>query len=416
MLGSQVGCAAKRRALGPDPRRLLASGGLVNAGLATSSVFVSLFFYLASGSVSEMALYSVGRYAGLIVMSLVVVRAFPNSSPRRLFRVGLLLSAAFYGALIALGRSAGDLAAPLGLFNGAALGIYWFGANTLAYDVLEPDERGHYYGWNFALMSVLNVVMPLTAGFVIARIGGTPGYIAVFAIALASFFAAFVSARGLADTRGVGGVSLRYALSFPLQRTEWGRMWIALVLRGFKQASGGVGLILLVALATHSSRDQGEFAAMASLAGVGTSLVAGRLPARWRSTGMWVGATGFDAATLLLFLHLNFRVLLAYGFVTGLIYPTLMVPLASLVLETIADDPLAHKLRGGYVLSREIAANVGRIVAVGLLVIFLAVTSPTRAVLIVLTMAAVLQLVVAQLGRTGQSPASRQPAAAPVRP
>jgi YQGE family putative transporter len=364
-------------------------------------VFVSLFFYVASGSVTEMALYSLGRYAGLIVMSLIVVRAFPGSPPRRLFRAGLLLSAAFYGALILLGRSAGTLAAPLGLFNGVALGTYWFGANTLAYDVLTPEERSHYYGWNFALMSVLNVVMPLTAGFVIARVGGTPGYLAVFAICLASFLAAFVSARGLANTPGVGGVSLRDALSFPLQRAEWGRMWIALVLRGFKQASGGVGLVLLVALATHNGSDQGEFAAMASLAGVGTSLLAGRLRTEWRPAGMWIGAAGFAAATLLLFLRIDFRVLLVYAFVTGLIYPGLMVPLASVVLDTIAEDPDAAELRGGYVLSREIAANVGRIIAIALLLALLTVSSPVQAVLAVLTVAALLQLVVAHLGKVG---------------
>ncbi len=390
--------ATGRHALRQGSRRLLASGGLVNAGLATSSVFVSLFFYVASGSIAEMALYSIGRYGGLIVMSSVVVRVFPNTSPRRLFRVGLILSSAFYGALIVLGRSAGELAAPLGLFNGAALGTYWFGANTLAYDVLAPEERGHYYGWNFALMSVLNVVMPLTAGLVIARVGGTAGYIAVFAIALASFVAAFISARGLADTRSIGGVSLRYALSFPFQRAEWGRMWIALTLRGFKQAAGGIGLIVLVALATHSSRAQGEFAAIASLAGVGTSILAGRITTARRSAGMWIGAIGFTAATLLLFVRIDFAMLLAYGFLSGLIYPTLMVPLASVVLETIADDPCAAELRGGYVLSREIAANIGRLIAVGLLLVLLAATSPTQAVLAVLSIAALLQLVVAHLG------------------
>lgn len=390
--------AVRPHALGPHPRRLLASGGLVNAGFATSSVFVSLFFYVTSGSVTEMALYSLGRYSGLILMSLVVVRLFPNSSPRRLFRAGLLLNTVFYAVLILLGRSAGDLAAPLGLFNGAALGTYWFGANTLTYDVLAPHERGHFYGWNFALVSVVNVAMPLTAGFVIAHVGGTPGYMAVFAICVATFSAAFVSARNLAHTRGIGGISLRDALSFPLERTEWGRMWIALVLRGFKQASGGVGLILLVALATHSGKAQGEFAAMASLAGVGTSILAGRLRTEWRPAGMWIGAAGFAAATLLLFVHLDFRVLLAYGFVTGLIYPGLMVPLASVVLETIADDPDATTLRGGYVLSREIAANVGRIIAVALLLLLLALTSPLKAVLVVLSAAALLQLVVAHLG------------------
>jgi len=405
--GQEVADRPATRALGRSAERLLASGGLVSAGFATSSVFVSLFFYVTSGSVAKMALYGFGRYAGLIVMSAVVVKVFPDASPRRLFRVGLTLTALFYCMLIALGTSVASLAIPLGLFNGAAAGTYWFGNNTLVYDVLEPGERGHYYGLSFALMSVLNVVMPLSAGAIISRIGGEVGYVTVFAVALASFVAGWWTSRGLRSTRGVGGVSLRYALAFPLRRADWGRMWIATALRGFKQAAGDIGLIVLVALATRSTTAQGEFAAVASLASVGTSILAGRLRPEWRAAGMWIGAAGYAAATVLLFLDADYQMILVYGLVTGLIYPGLMVPLSSVILETIDDDPSAAELRGGYVLSREIAANLGRIGAIALLLVLLALAPTTAAVLGVLAAAAALQLVVAHLGATADAHAGR---------
>ncbi len=406
-VGSDVAETPVDRALGRPAERLLASGGLVSAGFATSSVFVSLFFYITSGSVAKMALYGIGRYAGLIVMSGVIVKVFPDASPRRLFRVGLSLTAVFYCMLILLGTRVAGLAVPLGLFNGAAAGTYWFGNNTLVYDVLAPGERGHYYGLSFAIMSVLNVVMPLTAGAVISRIGGEAGYVTVFSLALATFVAAWWTSRRLRSTRGVGGVSLRYALVFPLLRASWGRMWMATAFRGFKQAAGEIGLIVLVALATRSTTAQGEFAAVASLASVGTSILAGRLRPEWRAAGMWVGAAGYALATLLLFLDADYGMLLVYGLVTGLIYPGLMVPLSSVILETIDDDPAAAELRGGYVLSREIAANVGRIAAILLLLLLLLAAPPTAAVLGVLTAAAILQLVVAHLGSTADDHAGR---------
>lgn len=375
----------------------------MNAGLATSSVFVSLFFYVTSRSIVDMALYGIGRYAGLIVMSVIVVRHFPRTSPRRLFRVGLTLTALFYCLLIVLGGHAAGLALPLGLFNGAAAGTYWFGSNTLVYDVLQPDERGHFYGLSFAIMSVLNVAMPLTAGTVIARVGGETGYMAVFAIALSTYVTAWWTARRLRSTPGIGGVSVRYALTFPFLRAGWGRMWVAVALRGFKQAAGSVGLIVLVALATHSSQAQGDFAAVASLAGVGTSVLAGRLRPEWRAAGMWIGAAGYAAATAILFVRADFPMLLIYGLLTGLIYPGLMVPLSSVVLESIDDDPSAAELRGGYVLSREVAANLGRLCAVGLLLVLLAAMPTTAAVLGVLATAAAFQLVVAHLGATADA-------------
>jgi len=154
--------------LGRPSRDLLAAGSLVNVGLAVSSIFVSLFFYISSGSITNMALFAFGRYGGLMAMSAVVAAAFPGTTPRRLFRVGVGLTALFYLSLIVLGKAATPLALPLGLFNGAASGVYWFGVNTLIYDVVEGEERGRYYGLNFAFLNITNVAGPLGAGLLIA--------------------------------------------------------------------------------------------------------------------------------------------------------------------------------------------------------------------------------------------------------
>jgi YQGE family putative transporter len=390
-------------------KRLLASGGLVNAGFAVSSVFVSLFFYVTSGSVTKMALYSLGNYTGLTLGFLAMARWFPETSPRRLFRAGLALNAMFYLLLIVLGRQAGALALELGLVGGMAAGTYWLGANTLTYDVLSPEGRGRYYGFNFAITSVLNFVMPLSAGVVIGRLGGQTGFVAVFAIALSAFVLAWWAARGLSTTPGIGGVPLRRVLAVPPVRTEWGRMWLALGMRGFKQAAGGLGLIVLIALATHSSTAQGEFAAVASLAGVGTSVLAGRLRPASRALGMWVGAVGFAATTVMLFFGADFAMLMAYGALSGFVYPGLMVPLAASVLDVIDADPAAAQLRGAYMLSQEVAINAGRIAAVLVLLALLAAAKPVEAVVVVLGVAAALQLAAAHLGAAAleQSDTSR---------
>jgi YQGE family putative transporter len=379
-------------------KRLLASGGLVNAGFAASSVFVSLFFYVTSGSITKMVLYSLGSYTGLTFGFLAMARWFPETSPRKLFRTGLGLNATFYLLLIALGHEAGELALELGLVSGVAAGTYWLGANTLTYDVLSPEGRGHFYGLNFAVTSVLNFVMPLTAGAIIGRLGGETGFVVVFTIALVAFVLAWWAARGLSNTHGIGGVPLRRALAIPPLQSEWGRMWLAIVMRGFKQAAGGLGLIVLVAMATHSSTAQGEFAAVASLASVGTSVLAGRLRPESRSLGMWMGAAGFALATTMLLFRADFAMLMVYGALSGLVYPGLMVPLAAGVLDVIDADPAASQIRGTYMLSQEVAINAGRIGAVLSLTALLAVARPVEAILVVLCVGALLQLAAAHLG------------------
>lgn len=398
-----------RKALEAPSRRLLASGGLVNAGFAASSIFVSLFFYVTSGSITKMALYSLGTYCGLTLGFIAVARWSPQTPPRRLFRAGLGLNALFYLVLIALGKEASNLALELGVLGGLVAGTYWFGANTLTYDVLPPTGRGHYYGLSFAITSVINVVMPLSAGVVIGRLGGERGFVAVFAIALVAFTLGWWTSRHLSVTPGTGGVPLRQALAVPLARADWGRMWLALGMRGFKQAAGGLGLIVLIAVATRSSQAQGEFAAAASLAGVGTSLLAGRLRPASRPLWMWVGAAGFAATTALLAIRPDFEMILVYGVLSGLVYPGLMVPLAAAVLDVIDADPAAAQLRGTYMVSQELAVNAGRIAAVVVLVALLAIARPVEAVVTVVSLAAVLQFAAAYFGSaaTGQARATR---------
>ncbi len=382
--------------LGRPSRDLLGAGSLVNVGLAVSSIFVSLFFYVSSGSITNMALFAFGRYGGLMAMSLVVAAAFPNTSPRRLFRVGVGLTAMFYLSLIVLGKAATPLALPLGLFNGAASGVYWFGVNTLIYDVVEGEERGRYYGLNFAFLNVTNVVGPFGAGLLIAKVGGVTGYFAVFAASTVAFATAFVVSRRLADTAGIGGVPIREALRLPWATPEWGRMWTVVALRGFKQSAGSLGLVILVALATTSSTAQGEFAAATALAAVGTSILAGKVSPDRRGKVMWGGAGAFVLSTGLL-LHAGLAAILTYGIVTGLVYPAVMVPVSSVILEAMDTDPKAGERRGGYVLSREIAVNVGRLLAIGLLLVLLHFVAARDAVLVTVGSAALLQLAVAGL-------------------
>ncbi|MDA8197667.1 MAG: MFS transporter [Actinomycetota bacterium] len=384
-------------------QRLLASSGLVLGGYATSTIFVSLFFYVASGSVYEMALYGLGRYVALVVVSMVVVRAFPQISPRQLFRFGIILTALFYLALILLRTNAVSLVLPLGLFNGSAAAIYWFGNNTLAYDVLEPSERGHYYGVSFAMLSFLNVVMPLVGGYVISRVGGEIGYVAVFAIATASFSLAWFSSRRLKSGSGIGAVSMRHAMIIPPRRKGWSLVWSAIALHGFKQGGADLGMIVLVEVATHSSSAQGVFVSAASLAGVISSVVAGRLPRRYKGATMWAGSIAYGAALILLLFGSNFSILLTYGLITGFAYPGLMVPLSSVVLDVMDSDPSVNTLRGEYVLSREISTNFGRIVAIITLMLLIKVLSIVDSIILILALAAIFQLLAAYLGQRASS-------------
>lgn len=378
-------------------RVLLGCGSLVNGGLAASSVFVSLFFYVTSGSLGAMVLYTLGTYVGLSAGFLSIARWLSDTAPRTLVRVGLACDAIFYAVLTLLGHRADALALPLGLFGGVSASVYWMGVNTLAYDVLSPRERGRYYGLSFAIRSVANFVVPPLAGALIVALGVGTGFAAVFVGTLGIFVLAWWVARDIPRTEGVGSVSLRAALPLDPRMPEWRRVWLAIAMRGFKQGSAAIGLIVLVAIATHSAFDQGEFAAIVALGGAGTSVFAGRLGSRARAVGMQLGAAGFAASTVILFFGSGFALLISYGALSSLLYPLLTVPFSAVVLDTMDISPTAGRKRGDYIVSSEVALNAGRVTAVLALAALLSLAPPPVAVIAVLGMAAVLQLGAARL-------------------
>jgi len=101
-----------------------------------------------------------------------------------------------------------------------------------------------------------------------------------------------------------------------------------------------------------------------------------------------VGSVGFAAGTVMLYTHLHLAVLFGYGAASGLVYPGLMVPINTIVLEAMDHDPGAAERRGGYVLSREVGVNLGRLVALGAILLGLSVAGAVPVVLAALSAAA----------------------------
>ncbi len=387
----------KKHLLTDMAKKLLISSGVTNAGFAASNIFVSLFFYIASGSIDKMALYGIGQYLGLIIISLILVQFTRKVTPRALFKAGIVLTAIFYVVLILLGHRVSGLSFPLGLFNGAAIGIYWFGNNTLAYDLLQPKERNHFYGINFSIMSGLNVVMPFAAGEVVTHISGSNGFKLVFLASFILFAVAFYSSHKLRLTTGMGKVSIWKSFVLPLENPNWLRMWLSVAFRSTNQVAQSLSIIIMVVLATHNSADQGIVASIISIASAITSIVAGRIKPEWRKLTIRLGALGVVVATSLLLISHNFYMIIIFGVVNGSTYPALFVPLSTVALEVMDDDEDAEANRSGYVLSRELSTNVGRLIGIGLLLTFLHFFRPFTAIFTTMAISAALQLLVAEL-------------------
>ena len=90
-----------------------------------------------------------------------------------------------YLLLILLGGGAARWHLLLGLLTGLADGCYWLSYGHLLADATDLSNRDSGIAIISIFANLVNLTVPLLASFVIDRVGGTKGYITVFAMAFA---------------------------------------------------------------------------------------------------------------------------------------------------------------------------------------------------------------------------------------
>lgn len=353
------------RLSGPAGRLLWAGLTVAMAGSLTG-VFVSLFLYISGGRILAMALYNLGVYVGIAVMSVWAAGQRHGVGPRRLLAVGVALTAAQYVVLLALGAYADRVVLPLGLLAGVAGGVYWFAMNTLRYDLVGPRERFLYYGTSQALTAAAGVALPLVGGLVISRLRHGLGYHVVFAAALVAYLTALVVVRGLPEGHAVGGLPVGDALRLARERPRFRRLALALGIEGLRDVTGGFVLVALTYLATRSAGGLALYTAAAALAGALGALLLRRVRDERARAAMWLGASVSAAASLVMVpWGPALGLFTAFQVVTAFSAPLYRIPIATRLLAVMDEDPAAARTRGSYVLGQEIAIAGGRLVAVG---------------------------------------------------
>lgn len=381
------------QSLSPPARHLLAAVLTVAMAASLTGVFVSLFLYVSSGRVTTMALYALGMYAGIGLTSVWAGGLPHRIPPRSLFSAGVGLTAGLYALLLVLGPAAAGLVLPLGLLSGVAGGVYWFSVNTLMYDLLPPRERMLYYATSQALTAVGGVVLPLVAGLVIARLAGGLGYETVFAAALALYLVALLLSRRLPRGAAVGGLPVALALRLVRDRPRYRRQWLAVGLRGTRDVTGGFVLVALIYLQTGSAGGLAVYTAAAALAGALGALLLRRLPPRRERPTMWLGAVAcLAAASLLLRADYGAGGLIVFQVATAFFTPLYQVPIATRVLRAMDEDADASRTRASYVLSRELAVNAGRLLAIGGVLLLIGRLGLAQALVLSTVAAAVIQV------------------------
>lgn len=367
---------------------------------ALSSTFVNLFVFVVSGRLASLALFNGAYFFSLTFVFYVTGALFRRSSPIVPYRWGLVMTAAFYGVLLVLFHAASHYILWLGLLQGVSQGFFWFGANLMTFDTVEPRQRIRFYGINSAVGSVAGIMGPLAGGAIVGLLVGMKGYLLVFALALAVYALTFIISFSVPPGPPLGRESLTLSFRLPSQSPLWKEAMKTLMVRGTREAMSGLAGVFLVYIVTRSALVVGVYSSVSAISRMlGSLAVSRRVTPMTRPRAMWLGVLGMTLGALFLFLmRISPIWVFVYGVVASFSMPWFTVPNEAIPLDVMDQDQEVTHRRVVYMLSREMSLNAGRLASMVVLMLLYAWHDSPIMLVIMVVATSLAQGVVAQMG------------------
>ncbi|WP_254450166.1 MFS transporter [Cohnella herbarum] len=357
---------------------LLAVNGLFITASALSGTFFGVYIWKASHDYIQLGWFTLLTHLFMGISFWIAGNGVKEGNKMIAMRLGIGLSAAFYALVLMLGESAIGYIWLLGIVQGMATGLFWLAHNVVYFEVTDADNRDRYNGSAGVIGSLVGMIVPWCSGYLISIMGGENGYRAIFMISFGIFVAGIGVSFFLRNRTPEGQYEWKWPYRLLSDRhTAWRPVLGALTAQGMRESVFGVIVGVLVYVQTGSEMKLGNFALVTSAVGFVSFYAAGRwLKPAWRNRGMGVGVIAMIAFIFPFFLGVSFTTLMVFGVGAALFFPLYMLPMTSAVFDLIGQDDDSVKRRVEYVVVRELALNIGRIVGMA---IFMATISISRA-------------------------------------
>lgn len=362
---------------------LLAVHGLFAAASALSGTFVNVYLWKVKHDFTLIGWFALFSHIAGALTFWIAGKWVKERNKMNSLRLGVALSAAFYLAVLLLGRRAADLVIPLGMLQGMAGGFFWLAFNVVYFEITGPDNRDRFNGWSGLLGSLSSMIAPWVSGLMITRIGDGEGsgYRLVFSISLVVFLIGVIASFFLKRRKpGDRYIWLYGFRTLATKGSEWRLVLPGLAAQGVREGVFAFVIGVLIFAATGNEAKVGNYWLYSSAVGLASYWICGRfLKPKRRSAAMLVAVLMLTAAVLPLFLEVNYATLLIFGITAGVFFPLYMIPMTSSVFDLIGKDDDSARHRVEYVVIRELALNAGRIVGTLIFILVLSQTDSVKA-------------------------------------
>jgi YQGE family putative transporter len=353
----------KKGELSSQTKLLLIVHSLFGSANALSSIFVNVYLWKAKHEFSIIGWFTLINHVTMALTFWLAGKWVKEHNKMNCLRLGVAVSACFYMLVLWFGLRAGDHYLILGSIQGISSGLFWLAYNVVYFEVTNPENRDRFNGWAGLLGSGAGMIAPWISGFLIVHMKETNGYRLIFTISLIIFVIGVISSFFLKKRKSEG----RYEWLLPIRclrqkNTMWRTVTAALVAQGIREGVFGFMIALLVYVHTGDEMKLGNFSLVTSAAALFSFMIAGRLLKReHRRAAMLIGAVMMITVVLPFFWDVSYRTLLIFGVGVGLFFPLYSIPITSSVFDLIGGHADSVKRREEYIVLRELALNVGRI-------------------------------------------------------
>ena len=370
------------RQLHVSARIVLLLNALYHAAEGLCAVFVGVYLYRSSLDFQLVCWHYLVLYA---VVPFVFIGAgwYAQRFDRvHVFRLGLLMHAAYYALILYLQEDAAEHAIALGALLGVTWGFFWAGNNVFTFDVASKDYRDYYFGWLSASTGFAQWLGPVIGGVIIGAAAmywgeetglfglATPlGYQIVFGCAVLIYLVSFVITFWVPPDNERRPFRPWRALFPGRDQRDWQLVMVASasMAGNFSIFNFLLGLIMFVQ--TDNEFTVGIYTGVQAVIGIVVSLAASRYiqPRNRKQVMLWSTLILMAGGALILF-KLDVLTLVFFGLFRSAAMPLFTIPYSSVRFDVIDRSVRNPEERIEYICAWEVPLATGRIIMMTLMI------------------------------------------------
>lgn len=340
---------------------------------ALAGVFVNVFLWQQEESFTPVIIFNLALIFFLLLSYTASGYFLRKVSPSKLIQVGIGFTLTFFLFLILLREKAINYIFWLGFLKGLGDGFYWSGFNLFQYVLTSKTNRDHYFGFSNFWLGLSQIFGPFAAGIVIAGTSlilkfcqmpaGFTGYYFLFSLVALSFGITGYYTLRLPD---LSGIDFAYS---DLKRVFFvSPLWRYVLAQQFVLGLWDVSIYTLMGIFAFmiltGEFQLGVYGAISNLIFSLGSLYAGNILSQEKRLKLsLLGALAFSIGMLVMAILNNFLGISAFAILTGFFGPLLSISLGTLILTTIDLDRRGWEQKYVYLLSRDMALGVARVIS-----------------------------------------------------